>query len=240
MKIRSILGVSLAVSAVPLGCAPRPQLCSGPAECAKDFACVTGQCLRDGAIPAISESRRIVLAPEDAAVLEPGEPPSGGALPMMFTLGRASERGSTLLLSFDLRLWKIKSILRASVLLDRSDAVIADPAPISLHADAILAPWDARRVRSSTAPPLEDVRSPRTVVWSSGRTVVRVDVTALAVRWLARDSPFHGVAIVAENTSPTGVAFAIGALSVPELDSRGLAAPSRDVPRPPRLELYVQ
>jgi hypothetical protein len=146
-----------------------------------------------------------------------------------------------LLLSFDLHLQKIKSILRASVLLDRSDAVFADSVPISLHADAILAPWDARRVQSSTAPPLEDVRSPRTVVWSSGRAVVRVDVTELAERWLARDSPFHGVAIVAENTSPTGVAFAIGATAVPELDSRGPAAARRDrVPEPPRLELYVQ
>jgi hypothetical protein len=241
MKAPSIPAMTMAVSALALFCAPRPQLCSGPGECAKDFACVTGQCLRDGAIPAISESRRIVLAPEDAVVLEPGEPPSGGALPTMFTLGRASERGSTLLLSFDLHLRKIKSILRASVLLDRCEGVFADPVPISLHAEAILAPWDARRVRSSTAPPLEDVRSPRTVVWSSGRAVVRVDVTELAQRWLARDSPFHGVAIVAENTSPTGVAFAIGALSVPELDSRGPAAPRRDrVTEPPRLELYVQ
>ncbi len=239
MKPLSILAASLAVSS--LACAPRSQLCNGPKECATSFACVAGQCLRDGAIPAISTSRRIVLAPDDLAALVPGEPPAGGALPTLFTLGRASGGGAMLLLRFDLHAEKIRSVLRASLLLDRSDAAFADPIPISLHADAILARWDARKVRSSTAPPLEDVRSPRTVVWPSGRRVVRVDVTAMAQRWLAGDRALHGVAVVAENTSTTGVTFAIGEASLPALESRGIVVSGRDVPpQAPRLELYVQ
>jgi hypothetical protein len=209
--------------------------------CAKNSACVAGQCLRDGAIPAISASRRIVLAPDDTAVLEPGESSAGGALPALFTLGRATDSGAMLLLLFDVHAAKIRSVLRASVLLDRSEATFSDPVPISLHADAILARWDSRRVRSSTVPPLEDVRSPRTVVWSSGRRVVRVDVTAMARRWVAGDSAFHGVAIVAENASPTGVTFATFATSLPELDSRGPAVSASEAPpRGPRLELYVE
>lgn len=223
-----------------LACTPRPQLCSGPKECVRDFACVAGQCLRNGAIPAISVSRRVVLAPDDAAVVERGEPSSGGALPTLVTLGRANDPGGMLLLSFDLRLHDIHSILRASVLLDRSDAVLADAIPISLHADAVLSRWDPRTVRSSTAPPLEDVRSPRTVVWSSGQRVVRVDVTAMAQRWLVRHMVFHGLAIVAENTSPTGVTFAMGATGLPEADSR-VGLYGSDVPcHGPRLELYVR
>src|ERR1700733_10676272 len=162
MKTFLVLAVAALVAWLALACAPRPQLCSGPAVCAKNSACVAGQCLRDGAIPAISASRRIVLAPDDTAVLEPGESSAGGALPALFTLGRATDSGAMLLLLFDVHAAKIRSVLRASVLLDRSEATFSDPVPISLHADAILARWDSRRVRSSTVPPLEDVRSPRT------------------------------------------------------------------------------
>lgn len=235
-----MLPAALAIASLASACATRPQLCSGPATCAKNYACVAEQCLRDGAIPAISVSRRIVLPPDDAAVVEPGEPSAGGALPTLCTLGREGDGGAMLLLSFDLHSLRIKSVLRASVLLDRSDADFADPAPISLHADAILARWDARTVRSSLVPPLDDVRSPRTVVASSGRRVVRVDVTAMAQRWLAGDSALHGIAIVAENTSATGMTFAIGATSLPEVDSRALVASGQVAAQAPRLELYVQ
>jgi hypothetical protein len=241
MKAPFVLAVAALVSTGVLACATRPQLCGGPAACAKNAACVAGQCLRDGATPALSLSKRIVLAPEAAAALEPGESSAGGALPALFTLGRASDRGAMLLLLFDLRSEKITSVLRASVLIDRSDAAFSDPVPISLHADAILARWDGRRVRSGTAPPLEDVRAPRTVVSPSGTRVTRVDVTGMAQRWLAGDSALHGVAIVAENTSPTGVTFAMGGAPLPDRGALGVVSPSHEVTtQAPRLELYVQ
>lgn len=239
--LKKVLSIAVAAALFALGCASRSSLCSGPAECAKLSSCVAGQCLRDGAIPAISASRRFVLPPEAFAVLEPGEPSFGGALPAWVTLGRANDRGVMLLLSFDLHLAKIRSVLRASVLLDRSDAFASDAVPISLHAEAVIGRWDARKVRSSTVPPLEDVRSPRTVVWPSGRRVVRVDVTTMAQHWLSGDPAFQGLAIVAENTSPTGVTFAMRTASLPELDARGVVPSGREVlARGPRLELYVQ
>jgi len=155
-------------------------------------------------------------------------------MPSVLTLGR--EGGAeALLLLFDLRLDKGVSVVRASVLLDRSQAYATDPSPIGLHANRVIGRWDERRVRWSTAPAVMDVRAPRTVLSETGPRRVRVDVTDLVRRWLAHDPADHGVEIVAENTSPTGVSFVLGSTDLPRED-----AIAGDDAQPPRLEVYVR
>jgi hypothetical protein len=141
-----------------------------------------------------------------------------------------------LLLRFDLRLDRSATILRASVMLDRADAVLSDTSPVSLHANRVIGRWNERTVTWATAPPVQDVRSPRTVVQSPGAGRIRVDVTDLARRWLAHDVADQGVAIVAESTSATGVTFAVGSTSLPSPEPH---APREDR-EPPRLEVYVR
>ena len=99
--------------------------------------------------------------------------------------------------------------MRASVLLDRSDSTLPDPLPVAVHAERVIGRWNPMTVSWSTAPPQEDVRLPRTVVAPANRSPVRVDVTELVRRWLARDPADQGLSIVAENQTLTGVTFAL-------------------------------
>jgi hypothetical protein len=221
-----VLALSLA------SCAARPQLCGGAAVCGEGLDCVAGMC--QAAPSPLAGSRRLVVPPADIAVLERGEGAAGGAVPSLFTLGRAGE-GVLLLLRFDLRLDRSVTVLRASLLLDRSGAVLADPEPVSLHALRVISRWSPRSVSWPTAPALQDVGAPRTVVEPAGPDRVRVDVTDLARRWLAHDPGDQGVAVVAENASRTGVAFTLGSSALAPASASDAADG-----QPPRLELYLR
>jgi hypothetical protein len=235
MQASPFLALAVGSTALVASCAARPQLCMASGECRDGFDCVAGMC--EGATPPLVGSRRLVVPPTDMAVVQRGEPSAAGALPAVLTLGRMRDGAAELLLRFDLHLDRSATIVRASVLLDRSDAVLPDPSPVALHANRVIGRWDERSVSWATAPPVQDVRSPRTVVQSPGPRQVRVDVTDLARRWLVHDVADQGVAIVAENTSPTGVTFALGSTSLPAPEPRA-GDPTDD--EPPRLELYVR
>jgi hypothetical protein len=58
-------------------------------------------------------------------------------------------------------------------------------------------------------PRLEETRSPSTTVTPAGGRLVRLDVRDLVQRWRARAKEDHGLAIVADDTSPTGTAFTL-------------------------------
>jgi hypothetical protein len=226
----------LAPFLLTLACAPRQELCAGPTAC-RAFECVAGQCPAKEATTLYAGTRRMVVPASDLAVLERGAPSEGGALPAIFTLGAPSER-TELLLRFDLRLDRGASIVRASVLLDRSDAVMSDPLPVAIHADRVIGRWNPRTVSWSTAPPIQDVRLPRTVIASTTPSLVRVDVTDLVRLWLAHDPRDQGLSIVAENETPTGVTFTLGSASLPDL--RETPPGKSDLSQPPRLELYLR
>jgi hypothetical protein len=209
--------------------------------------------------------RRIVLAPIDVAWVRRGDvtPPKEGAMPAVFTLGRGADGDAVLLARFSAALPKDARVVEAYLLLQRSDAVDADPAPISLHAARIVAPWDSRSVSWATQPAVEDVRLPSTRVDPAGRTVVRLDVRALVARWALHDRRDQGIAVVAENASPTGISFAflppgsaaVGTQASPAAAGlgplgfggaeRANGAPAAESvaaegPGSPRLELYVK
>jgi hypothetical protein len=226
---RAILNGAAALAALLASCAPRLQLCAAPASCPEGFDCVAGMCQAPAPTSPLAGSRRLVLRPVAIAALRQGAPSSGGALPAIVTLGRARDGGAELLLRFDLRLDRSATLLRASVVLDRSDATLLDPTPVALHANRIISRWDEARVRWETSPAVQDARAPRTAVDPTTPRQIRIDVTDLARRWLAHDPADQGVAIVAENETPVGVSFVLGTTS---LEPRQESAP--------RLELYVR
>jgi hypothetical protein len=180
-------------------------------------------------------------------------------MPAIFTLGREAEGAATLLMRFSLSLPKDAKIVEAYVLLSRSDGIDADPSPISLHATRIIDSWDSASVGWATQPRTEEVRTPSTRVDPVGRIVTRVDVRAIVERWALHDRRDQGIAILAENASPTGIAFAFLApaalasgpppLATP-LGNPGVAfgppapaevlGPAVETLGSPRLEIYVK
>jgi len=196
-----------AFAVVTSACAPRAQMCAAPQACVGAMACVAGRCQPAG-VPEIAAPsvRRLVLEPVAIAYLRRGEDASA---PALATLGRAGDR-ATLLLRFALVLPPAARVVEAYVVLARAEAVDADPTPLSLRLTRVTEPWDARALSFARSPRTEDVGSPSSVVRTYGATAVRLDARELVELWRkrSRDPSDHGVAVVAQNETATGVAFA--------------------------------
>jgi len=264
--------VALAGVALAVACAPRPRMCALATECPASGICVAGRCQPPagdaGLTPTIAELgdagpvvRRLVVAPIDVAWLRRGDGVRAAMdMPATFPLGRASDGSAILLTRFAVPLAKETQIVEAYLLLTRSDAVDADPSPISLHATRIVDAWDSRSVSWSTQPRTEEASAAVTRVDGTSRTLVRLDVRPLVARWAQHDRRDQGIAVAADGTSATGIPFAFlptgatrapaGAVGVqgpaiavfPDRSDRGAAA--ADTPTvellSPRLELYVK
>ncbi len=210
------------------GCAARPRMCVTPADCVK-AACVAGRCQPAEGTPAILAARRVLVAPVDVAFVTPGDSPSS-ALPPIFTMGRAGSDG-LLLLRFSVPLARDATIVEAYLLLSRSTTVDSDPTPISLHVTRIIDAWDPRSTTWASQPRTEEVLAPTTTVAPGGRNRVRLDVRDVVRRWRNHESSDQGIAVVAENTSPTGMPFALipgsdhGDPSTPSIPNTGPASP---------------
>jgi hypothetical protein len=259
-------GVALAVA-----CAPRPRMCAAVTECPSAGVCVAGRCQPGGdagGTPTIAEQgdagplvRRLVVAPVDVAWLRRGDGVRAATeMPAIFPLGRASDGSAVLLTRFAVPLAKETQIIEAYLLLARTDAVDADPTPVSLHAMRIVDAWDSRSVSWSTQPRTEEAAAAVTRVAGASRTLVRLDVRPLVARWILHDRRDQGIAVVAEGASATGIPFAFlptGAVRPPSpaigVQPPAIAVfqerPERSAPNAdgstaellsPRLELYVK
>jgi hypothetical protein len=211
-------------------------------------------------------TRRIVAAPVDYAFLRRGDPPSHGALPPIFTLGRARDGDAILFLRFSVPLPPDATVVEAYLLLTRSDELDVDPTPISLHATKIIDPWSGGSISWASQPRLEEVRAPSTAVNPASPSLVRLDVRDLVLHWRSHEKNDQGIAVVAENSTAAGTTFAmfpsgavghaesspsgvsVGGTAVVGLaaaaESRGAAAPvaggAEGAAVAPRLELYVR
>lgn len=206
----------LLLVAIFASCATRDRLCVVANECGPQAICVAGRCQIQKGTPAILETtdggaaavRRAVFPPTDIAFLEPKGDAPKGAVPSVVVLGK--EEASKLLLRFDARIPETSKIVEAYLVLPRADGVDVDPTPISIHVLRIVDPWDSRSIQWALQPRTVDVGSPATVVTSSGRPAIRVDVRELVSRWPRREKDDQGLAVIASNTSATGMAFATG------------------------------
>jgi hypothetical protein len=192
-------------------CTQRPRMCVAAGECGTSAACVAGRCLPDGGVPAIQAARRLLVDPVDVSYLRRGDGANGGALPAIITLGRAADSEAMVLVRFSVPIAKDANVIEAYLLLERTDLVDSDPTPIVLHASRIIDPWDGRSISWARQPRIHDTRSPSTIVTPWGRTQVRVDVRDLVAHWRLHQRDDQGLAIIAENSSATGIALALTA-----------------------------
>jgi hypothetical protein len=187
-------------------------MCVASAECVAQSACVAGRCQPDrpNVKPAIDAARRLVVRPVDLAYVRRGDGESDGALPPLFSLGKDS---AVLMMRFSVPVPVMANIVEAYVVLRRADAVDDDPSPVSLHATRIVDPWDGRSLSWARQPRVADVRAPASVVEPGGPSLVRLDVRELVRQWPRHDPHDQGVAILADNETPTGATFAFRAVS---------------------------
>ena len=233
-------------------CVERDRLCIGTIECGTASACVAGRCqalAKDDAgrtLPpeiAAPEVRRVVVAPTDMAYVLAGGEGSPSSLPPVLVLGRTGD-DAALLLRFAVPIAEQESVVEAYVLLDRAEVVESDPYPISLHAARILDAWDGRSISYAREPRWEETGSPGAVVTGAGRPLVRIDVRELVKHWKERDPRDQGIAVLADKTSRTGMAFAAASSVLDKGPTSMLGSapddPARWAAAPPRLELYLR
>ncbi len=201
----AVAGIAIAAS----GCATRARMCGAPNECGLGQGCVAGRCMPDGGVPAIQNAKRILVTPVDVAFVRRGDAPNGGALPPVVALGRAADAEALLLLRFNVAIPKDATVLEAYVMLERTAAVDSDPTPITLHAARIVDPWDGRSISWALQPRIEETRSPSTTVDPAARALVRLDVRDLVNHWRRHEKSDQGIAVLADTTSATGMAFAL-------------------------------
>lgn len=205
-------GLTLAPIAMAsfVGCAPRARMCVASSECASMSACVAGRCQAQGehVVAAASLSERLVFQPIDVAYLRRGEGPDDVRDAWGVSSYVLGSHDARLLLRFAVDLPKDANVVEAYVVLHRDDATYADPVPLLLHADRVTEPWDGRQTSWVFSPRLSDVKLPDTRVEPGGPVLVRLDVRELVRNWPRRDPSDRGLAIVAENETSTGVAFA--------------------------------
>jgi hypothetical protein len=240
MLVTGVIGVL----SVTLGCVPRARMCTASSECADKSSCVAGRCQleRTSVKPAVDSARRLVVRPADVAYLKAGDPPSNGALPAVFALGRSSGK---LLLRFSIAIPTTANIIEAYVILHRASIVDDDPTPVSIHATRIVESWTGGSISWAMQPRTTETRSPSTTVEPSGSSIVRVDVRELVRQWARRDPLDQGIAIVADNETDTGTTFALTGVGAERASGEVgpgvaratfLAAPNVE----PYLELYVR
>jgi hypothetical protein len=186
-------------------------MCVANRECGGSSFCVGGRCLANNGTAAIQSARRLVFEPVDAAYVARRAP---GGLPPVVALGRASDPEAMLLLRFSIPLAKEANLLEAYLLLERADAIDVDPQPLTLHAARIVDAWDGRSTSWPVQPRIEETRSPTTTVQPAAGRFVRLDVHDLVQRWRAREKDDQGLVVLADDATPTGMAFA----STPRLE----------------------
>lgn len=221
-------------------------MCSASSECAGALgaACVAGRCQVEGAgvKPAVAAARRVIVRPDDLAFVRSG--PSGGGggpAPDTAVLGRDD---GVLLFHFPVPLARDAEIVEAYLVLHRDDRAADDPDPVELHAMRIVEAWDGRASTAAFAPRLVDVRAPKTQIRGGRSSLVRLDVGELVRRFRSKDPIDHGIAVVAEGTSTSGVTFVLASDGASNPRAVPWGARQDDAPVPddpgPYLEIYLR
>jgi hypothetical protein len=184
----------------------------------------------------LRKAGRVVLGASEVAVIESGEA-RPGALPTAVTFGRASDGDKALLLRFAVP--RDVDILAAYLIVDRADLGGSDGAGVGLHAERIVGPWSGWSTWT-TGPSFVDEHGASVALRRGGPVRIRVDASFLS-RLPAGES-LEGVALLADTKTREGVAIAVASsLSTPLAgDPSSGSTDPLDVPRAPRLELYVK
>jgi hypothetical protein len=213
-----------------VGCAaaPEPPVCAGAGVCGAGY-CVVGRCRPADVTPSPPDAHRVLLQPEDIAVISsrgdlegPGR--SGrGRLPEAIALGGASSGSMVVLLRFAATWRDDADIASAFVVLDPVEGAPPSAANVSLEVARVLEPWTSETASWGRQPRLS-IPAVAAVARRRPAAPLRIEVTELVRGWAKRASDEHGIALLAPGRDPVGVALSMGI-------SEGLG---------PRLEVYLR
>jgi hypothetical protein len=203
--------------------ATEAQVCAGAGLCGTGY-CVAGRCRPVDALPSPVDAQRVLLSPDDIAVVESGRDDEGSrGLPEAVALGRASDGDVVVLLRFSATWRDDAEIASAFVVLEPIAGAPPAERAMTLEVARILEPWRSETATWGRQPRLAIPRA-AAVVRRRPAMPLRIDVTTLVRDWAKRRKDDHGIAILAPGDDAVGAAYSMGV-------SQGAG---------PRLEVYLR
>ena len=221
-----LFGCNLAIAAALMwscgGQLPGPKVCSHRARCKLGYACVLGRCRRNKTLPVATKSMRVSYAPEDIAEVDGNATRGPAKLGPFFLLGKKGAGETKLLMRFKVELPVETVLQRALLVLEPMPRCGRRPGYVRLELADLLAPWQSDTVSSRRLPRMS------TPMFTGNHAVLparalRLDVTSLVRQWEEHRGRYHGVALIASGTSPSGGCYSTGLM----------------VGKGPRLELFL-
>jgi len=205
-----------------LGCSRGPEPCASAGVCPEGQECLANRCVVAGGDPVRADSRRLVLEPEQIAVVQGNdvEPPE---LPAVITFGAGAVGTSTLYLKFPSLLQHRNRVEAAFLILEPMPATFGAAEDVNVDVWRVRERWAPSSVSGLRQPDLGPPRA-RGIARSSPPSALRIDVTTLVKVLAESPGSDHGIALRAGSGESAGASFATGS-------SGG---------RSPRLELYVR
>lgn len=191
-----------------------------PGGCPKGSSCIVGRCRPDGAVPARSQSRRVVIDSADVAVLtENAEGADDDTIP----LGRRAAGDAVVLLRFELDFAPGDEVEGAFVVLEPTAGARPPNGLVPLEVASIQSPWKSQSASWGRQPKLS-LPTDAGFAKAGPPSPLRIDVTHLVRDWPEGSTDAHGIALLAEGDDPLGAIYARGATGG----------------RAPRLEVYLK
>ena len=197
----------LVIASTSEGCANRIPPCVGPDDCQRGTSCAVGRCFKTGSELVPLDAQRIVVAPQEMAVVTRGE--RDRALPREITLGGTARASPIILFRFPTPWGKRVRVARAFLTLEPAPGAVPETHPVLVSVARVLEPWAAAEVSWGRLPRLSAFEGSAYSGIGPGKAL-RIDVTTIVQRWALGRSADQGLALAASSDAPLGPSYATG------------------------------
>lgn len=171
------------------------------------MTCAVGRCIRSGTEVVPIDAQRIVVAPQDMAVVARGNGDNG--IPGEIPLGGATRASTVVLLRFPTPWGKRVRIARAYLTLEPAPGAIAETRPVLVSVARVLEAWSPNEASWGRLPRMSAFEANGYTGIGPARAL-RIDVTAIVQRWAFGRGNDQGLALTASSDAPLGPSFASG------------------------------
>jgi hypothetical protein len=199
--------VSLVIASATLGCASRFPPCVGPDSCQRGMMCTAGRCLKTGTELVPLDAQRIVVAPQEMAVVARGT--GDNALPGEIPLGGTARSSPIVLFRFPTPWGKRVRIARAFLMLYPAPGAVPESRPVLVSVARVLEPWSVTEASWGRLPRLSAFEGSAYSGIGPAKAL-RIDVTTIVQRWALGRSADQGLALTASSDAPFGPSYATG------------------------------
>jgi hypothetical protein len=204
---KGVMCASIAMGAATLGCASRFPPCVGQGGCERGMTCTVGRCFKNGTEIVPIDAQRIVVAPQEMAVVARGS--GDKALPGEISLGGQVRSTPIVLFRFPTPWGRRVRIARAFLTLHPAPGAVPESRPVLVSVARVLEPWSAAEASWGRLPRLSAFEGSAYSGIGPAKAL-RIDVTSIVQRWALGRSSDQGLALTASSDAPFGSSYATG------------------------------